>query len=65
MEIYLNGIPVKRSSEFEVKLTKKQKAAWRKMRTRKEASGSLTIELPDPYKEFRDKVKAQIKQRER
>jgi len=63
MEIYLNGIPVKRSSEFEVKLTKKEKATWRKMRTRKEASGSLTltIELPDPYKEFRDKVKAQIK----
>ena len=65
MEIYLNGIPVERSSEFEVKLTKKEKAAWRKMRTRKETSGSLTIELPDLYKEFRNKVKAQIKQRER
>ena len=64
MEIYLNGIPIKRSPEFEVKLTKKQKATLRKMRTRK-ASGSITIELPDPYKEFRDKVKAQIKQRER
>ena len=56
-----NGQPVeiKRSSELNIKLSKKEKEQLRQMR--KHRSGTLTIELTDPYKGFKDKIKAQIK----
>lgn len=62
MEIYINGEPIKRSSEFKPKLTKAQKKEWRKMRTRNSLSGSITVEWPDPYKDFKDRIKAQIRE---
>ena len=56
-----NGQPVeiKRSSELNVSLSKKEEKQLKKMR--KHRSGSLSIELEDPYKAFKDKLKAQIK----
>lgn len=63
MKVFLmqNGQPVeiKRSSELNVKLTKKEENQLKQMR--KHRSGSLSIELEDPYKAFKDKLKAQIK----
>lgn len=63
MKVFLmqNGQPVeiKRSSEFNVKLSKKEEKQLKKMR--KHRSGSLSFELEDPYKAFKDKLKAQIK----
>lgn len=56
-----NGQPVeiKKSSELNVSLSKKEEKQLKKMR--KHRSGSLSIELEDPYKAFKDKLKAQIK----
>lgn len=56
-----NGQPVeiKRSSELNVSFSKKEEKQLKKMR--KHRSGSLSIELEDPYKAFKDKLKAQIK----
>lgn len=56
-----NGQPVeiKKSSELNVSLSKKEEEQLKKMR--KHRSGSLSIELEDPYKAFKDKLKAQIK----
>ena len=56
-----NGKPVeiKRSTELKIKLSKKQKEELREIN--KHNSGSLTLELVDPYKDFKDKFKAQIK----
>ena len=63
MKVFLmqNGQPVeiKRSSELNVKLSKKEEEQLKKMR--KHRSGSLSIDLDDPYKAFKDKLKAQIK----
>ena len=63
MKVFLmqNGQPVeiKRSSELNVKLTKKEEKQLKQMR--KHRSGSLSIELEDPYKAFKDKLKAHIK----
>ena len=56
-----NGQPVeiKRSSELNVSFSKIEEKQLKKMR--KHRSGSLSIELEDPYKAFKDKLKAQIK----
>lgn len=63
MKVFLmqNGQPVeiKRSSELNVKLSKKEKKQLKQMR--KHQSGSFSIEFEDPYKAFKDKLKAQIK----
>lgn len=50
---------IKNSSDLGIKLSKKEKEQLRQMR--KHRSGTLTFELTDPYKEFKDKIKAQIK----
>ena len=59
--ITLNNKPVeiKRSSNFEVKLTKEEKEMLYK--TQKSKNGSIFFEFKDPYENFREKVKAQIK----
>ena len=61
MKVYFmqDGKPVeiKRSSELNIKLSKKEKEQLRQMR--KHRNGTLTLELTDPYKEFKDKIKAQ------
>jgi hypothetical protein len=60
----LNGAPVRiaRSEEFKVELTPKQKKEFKAMLTRKDASGTLKVSWDlDPYKEFKNKMKEQIK----
>lgn len=60
--ITLNGSPIARSDTFNVKLTRKQKKEYKKMMTRKNASGSVSITWDlDPYKDFKNKMKEQIK----
>jgi len=56
----IDGQPVeiKRSNTLDVKLTKAEKIKLREMRKRR--SGSLQIEIVDPYKDFKDKIKQQI-----
>ena len=50
---------IKRSTELKIKLSKEQKEELRQINKHK--SGSLTLEVVDPYKDFKDKFKAQIK----
>lgn len=60
----LNGAPVRiaRNEEFKVELTPKQKKEFEAMRTRKGASGTIIVTWDlDPYKEFKKKMKEQIK----
>ena len=59
--IMQNGKPekIEYSSNLKIKLSKKEKEQLRQMR--KHRSGTLTLEPTDPYKEFKDKIKAQIK----
>ncbi len=58
----LNGSPIARSDIFNVKLTRKQKEEYKKMRTRKDSSGSISISWDlDPYKDLKNKMKEQIK----
>ena len=60
----LNGAPVRiaRNEEFKVELTPKQKKEFEAMRTRKGASGTIKVTWDlDPYKEFKKKMKEQIK----
>ena len=45
-------------SSFKIKLPKKQKEKLRKMR--KHRSGSIPLEIYDPYKEFKAKIKELI-----
>lgn len=52
-------VKIKRSTELKIKLSKEQKKELREIN--KHNSGSLTLELVDPYKDFKDKFKAQIK----
>lgn len=54
-----NPVEIKRSSTLNVKLSKKEEKQLKQMK--KHQSGSLSIELEDPYKAFKDKLKAQIK----
>ena len=57
-----NGKPekIEYSSNLKIKLSKEQKKELREIN--KHNSGSLTLELVDPYKDFKDKIKAQIKE---
>lgn len=63
MKVYFmqDGKPVeiKRSSKLNIKLSKKQKKQLRQMREHR--SGTLTLGAVDPYKDFKDKIKEQIK----
>lgn len=63
MKVFLmqNGQPeeIKRSSELNIKLSKKEEKQLKTMR--KHQSGSFSFELEDPYTAFKDKLKAQIK----
>ena len=56
-----NGQPVeiKRSSELNIKLSKKEEKQLKQMRKHRRCS--VSIELEDPYKAFKDKIQAQIK----
>ncbi len=59
--IMQNGKPekIKYSSSLKIKLSKKQEKQLRQMREHQ--SGTLTLEAVDPYKDFKDKIKEQIK----
>ena len=59
--IMQNGKPgkIEYSSNLKIKLSKEQKKELREIN--KHNSGSLTLELVDPYKDFKDKFKAEIK----
>lgn len=63
MKVFLmqneHPIEIKISSELNVKLSKKKEKQLKQMR--KHRSGSLSIEIEDPYKAFKEKLKAQIK----
>lgn len=63
MKVYFmqDGKPVeiKRSSELNIKLSKEEKEKLRQMR--KHRSGSISFEIADPYKDFKAKIKEQIK----
>lgn len=63
MKVYFmqDGKPVeiKRSTELNIKLSKKQEKQLREMR--KHRSGSISFEIADPYKDFKAKIKEQIK----
>lgn len=45
-------------SSFKIKLSKKQKEKLRQMR--KHRRGSIPLEIYDPYKDFKAKIKEQI-----
>lgn len=63
MKVYFmqDGKPeeIKISTELNIKLSKKQEKQLRQMRGRR--SGSISLEIEDPYKDFRAKIKEQIK----
>lgn len=75
MKVYFmqDGQPVeiKRSSELNIKLSKKQEKQLRKLRAHRNDVITLEFEVQghtlgtytflDPYKDFKDKIKAQIK----
>ena len=56
-----DGKPVetKRSTELKIKLSKKQKEELRQMR--KYRRGSISLEIEDSLKEFKAKLKEQIR----
>ena len=51
-------VEIKRSTELKIKLSKKQKEELRQMR--KYRRGSISLEIDDPLKEFKAKLKEQI-----
>ena len=51
-------VEIKRSTELKIKLSKEQKEELRQMR--KHRSGSIPLEIYDPYKDFKAKIKEQI-----
>ena len=53
------AVETKISTELNIKLSKKQEKQLRQMREHR--SGSIPIEIFDPYKEFKAKIKEQIK----
>lgn len=63
MKVYFmqDGKPVeiKRSTKLNIKLSKEEKEKLRQMR--KHRSGSISFEIADPYKDFKAKIKEQIK----
>ena len=58
--IMQNGKPekIECSSNLKIKLSKKEKENLRRMR--KHRSGSISLEIYDPYKDFKAKIKEQI-----
>ena len=58
--IMQNGKPekIEYSSNLKIKLSKKEKENLRRMR--KHRNGSISLELYDPYKDFKAKIKEQI-----
>lgn len=62
MKVYFmqDGKPVeiKRSTELNIKLSKKQEKQLRQMR--KHRSGSISFEIADPYKDFKAKIKERV-----
>ena len=52
-------VEIKRSTELKIKLSKKQKEELRQMR--KYRRGSISLEIEDSLKEFKAKLKEQIK----
>ena len=62
--IMQNGKPekIEYSSNLKIKLTKKEKENLRRMR--KHRRGSISLELYDPYKDFKAKIKEQIMNKE-
>jgi hypothetical protein len=63
-EVTYNGEPIKMATDFKVKLTKEQKKEYKKYKSnRKKNKGSIKLEwvIEDPYKEFKEKLKAQIR----
>ena len=63
MKVYFmqDGKPVeiKRSTELNIKLSKEEEEKLRQMREHR--SGSISFEIADPYKDFKAKIKEQIK----
>lgn len=59
--IMQNGKPekIKRSNSLKIKLSKEEEEKLRQMR--KHRSGSISFEIVDPYKDFKAKIKEQIK----
>ena len=53
------SVEIKRSTELKIKLSKKQKEELRQMR--KYRRGSISLEIEDPLKEFKAKLKEQIR----
>ena len=55
--IMQNGKPekIEYSSNLKIKLSKKEKENLRRMR--KHRSGSISLEICDPYKDFKTKIK--------
>ena len=62
--IMQNGKPekIEYSSNLKIKLSKKEKEKLRQMR--KHRSGSISLEIYDPYKDFKAKIKEQIMNKE-
>ena len=62
--IMQNGKPekIEYSSKLKIKLSKKEKEKLRHMR--KHRSGSISLEIYDPYKDFKAKIKEQIMNKE-
>ena len=58
--IMQNGKPekIEYSSNLKIKLSKKEKENLRRMR--KHRNGSIPLEIYDPYKDFKAKIKEQI-----
>ena len=52
-------VEIKRSTELKIKLSKKQKEELREMR--KHRRGTISLEIEDPLKEFKAKLKEQIR----
>lgn len=65
MKVYFSRTPggeaaeIKISTELNIKLSKKQEKQLRQMR--KHRSGSISLKIDDPYKDFKAKIKEQIK----
>ena len=53
------NVEIKRSTELKIKLPKKQKEKLRQMR--KYRRGSISLEIENPLKEFKAKLKEQIR----
>ena len=65
MKVYFSRTPggeaveIKINTELNIKLSKKQEKQLRQMREHR--SGSISLKIDDPYKDFKAKIKEQIK----